>query len=55
MHFKAFALVPWKSLIDKGKIIFRKHGLNALLKRTTAKGWNKKIGMLAGPKTEVAF
>jgi len=24
------------------------------LKRTKAKGWNRKIGMLVGPKTEVA-
>jgi len=29
--------------------------LNVLLKRTQAIGWNRKIGMLAGPKTEVAY
>ena len=55
MYFKVFALVPWKSLIEEGKSIFRKYGMNVLLKRTQAKGWNRKIGMLAGPKTEVAY
>ena len=39
----------------KEKSIFRKYGLNVLLKRTKEKGWNRKIGMLAGPKTEVAY
>ena len=54
MYFQVFALAPWKSLIEDRRSIFRKYGLNVLLKRTTAKGWNRKIGMLAGPKTEVA-
>ena len=54
MYFQVFALAPWKSLIEDGRSIFRKYGLNVLLKRTTAKGWNRKIGMLAGPKIEVA-
>ena len=54
MYFQVFALAPWKSLIEDGRSIFRKYGLNVLLKWTIAKGWNRKIGMLAGPKTEVA-
>ena len=55
MYFKVFALVPWKTLIEEGKSIFRKYGLNVLLKRTQAIGWNRKIGILAGPKMEVAY
>ena len=55
MYFQVYALASWKTLIDNGKGIFMKYNLNILLKRTKAKGWNRKIGMLVGPKTEVAY
>ena len=54
MYFQVHTQVPWKMLIDDGKEIFKEKNLSILLKRTKAKGWNRKVGMLVGPKPEVA-
>ena len=53
--FQVHSQVPWKMLIENGKEIFQEHNLSILLKRTKAKGWNRKIGILVGPRTEVAY
>ena len=42
-------------LIDQGKEIFKEQNLSMLLKRTKAKGWNRKIGILVGPRPSVAY
>ena len=55
MHFQAHTAVPSRILIDNGKEIFEEQNLSILLKRTKAKGWNRKIGTLVGPKPEVVF
>lgn len=52
--FRVNFVVLWKILIDNGKNMFRKEGLSILLKRSASKGCNSKIGMLLGPKTDVA-
>ena len=54
LYFQVQSIVPWKTLIDEGKDEFRVDDLSIILKRTAAKGWNKKIGMLTGPKATVA-
>ena len=55
MYFQVHTVVPWKMLIDEGKEIFKEQNLSILLKRTKAKGWNRKVGMLVGPKPDVAY
>jgi len=55
MYFQVHTVVPWKKLIDEGKEIFKKQNLSILLKRTKAKGWNQKVGMLVEPKPDVAY
>ena len=49
-----YSVVLWKILIDNGKEIFKEESLSILLKRTKAKGWNRKIRILLGPKPDVA-
>ena len=54
IYFQVHAVEPWRILIDEGKEIFREHNLSILLKCTKAKGWNRKLGILLGPRAEVA-
>ena len=54
LYFQVKSIVPWKALIDEGKEQFRTDDLSIILKRTAAKGWNRKIGTLTGPKPKVA-
>ena len=54
MYFQVHTIVQWKTLIESGKDIFKENSLSLLLKYIKANGWNKKIGMLVGPKPEVA-
>lgn len=54
IYFQIHSAVLWKILIENGKEIFKKEGLSVLLKRIKAKGWNRKIGILLGLRTEVA-
>ena len=49
IYFQVHAVVLPKMLINDGKEIFKENNLSILLKRTKAKGWNRKIRMLLDP------
>ena len=54
MYFQVHSIAPWKELIDCGKAIFRQENLSVMLKRTKTRGWNRKVGLLLGPKVDKA-
>ena len=55
IYFQVYSIVLCKILIDNGKEIFKEESLSILLKCTKAKGWNRKIGILLGPKLDVVL